>query len=263
MAKVIGETVSDGYKVIFNPTNLLTWSVLAKTMFCLKSYLQSVTCTMPKASFPMETHSTGMFWNSIKWYELQVPLCAAVVVSPPLSSSYYLPVFIVSSRLFFVVTLTGNLSFLIIKNLEAEIMIQIVGGVILNLKNKQEKKTKKKTDLRSCLLEEMLKTIPLQQPPLPLIHNHLHSVPFWSICCNCTRKSSVSCIVSTASMSQFMPYPQMYTVHFYLCSAKTQQQSPKGALYCKVKTLQYYGENRKPQRWFLSPLWQWERKTPF
>lgn len=144
MAKVIGETVSDGYKVIFNPTNLLTWSVLAKTMFCLKSYLQSVTCTMPKASFPMETHSTGMFWNSIKWYELQVLLCAAVVVSPPLSSSYYLPVFIVSSRLFFVVTLTGNLSFLIIKNLEAEIMVQIVGGVILNLKNKQGKKTKKK-----------------------------------------------------------------------------------------------------------------------
>lgn len=61
-------------------------------------------------------------------------------------------------------------------------MVQIVGGVILNLK----KKTKKKNpDLRSCLLEEMLKTIRLQQPPLSLIHlvmpsafNHLHSVPF-------------------------------------------------------------------------------------
>lgn len=59
-------------------------------------------------------------------------------------------------------------------------MVQIVGGVILNLK-----KQKQKTDLRSCLLEEMLKTIRLQQPPLSLIHlvmlsafNHLHSVPF-------------------------------------------------------------------------------------
>lgn len=58
-------------------------------------------------------------------------------------------------------------------------MVQIVGGVILNLKKK------KKPDLRSCLLEEMLKTIRLQQPPLSLIHlvmlsafNHLHSVPF-------------------------------------------------------------------------------------
>lgn len=57
-------------------------------------------------------------------------------------------------------------------------MVQIVGGVILNLK-------KKNPDLRSCLLEEMLKTIRLQQPPLSLIHlvmlsefNHLHSVPF-------------------------------------------------------------------------------------
>lgn len=59
-------------------------------------------------------------------------------------------------------------------------MVQIVGGVILNLKIK-----KKNPDLRSCLLEEMLKTIRLQQPPLSLIHlvmlsafNHLHSVPF-------------------------------------------------------------------------------------
>lgn len=58
-------------------------------------------------------------------------------------------------------------------------MVQIVGGVILNLKKK------KNPDLRSCLLEEMLKTIRLQQPPLSLIHlvmlsafNHLHSVPF-------------------------------------------------------------------------------------
>lgn len=60
-------------------------------------------------------------------------------------------------------------------------MVQIVGGVILNLK----KNKKKNPDLRSCLLEEMLKTIRLQQPPLSLIHlvmlsafNHLHSVPF-------------------------------------------------------------------------------------
>lgn len=59
-------------------------------------------------------------------------------------------------------------------------MVQIVGGVILNLK-----KQKTKPDLRSFLLEEMLKTIRLQQPPLSLIHlvmlsafNHLHSVPF-------------------------------------------------------------------------------------
>lgn len=58
-------------------------------------------------------------------------------------------------------------------------MVQIVGGVILNLKKQ------KQSDLRSCLLEEMLKTIPLQQLALPLIHlvmlsafNHLHSVPF-------------------------------------------------------------------------------------
>lgn len=58
-------------------------------------------------------------------------------------------------------------------------MVQIVGGVILNLKKKNN------PDLRSCLLEEMLKTIRLQQPPLSLIHlvmlsafNHLHSVPF-------------------------------------------------------------------------------------
>lgn len=58
-------------------------------------------------------------------------------------------------------------------------MVKIVGGVILNLKKK------KKSDLGSCLLEEMLKTIRLQQPPLSLIHlvmlsafNHLHSVPF-------------------------------------------------------------------------------------
>lgn len=62
-------------------------------------------------------------------------------------------------------------------------MVQIVGGVILNLKKKT--KPKAQSDLRSCLLKEMLKTIPLQQLALPLIHlvmlsafNHLHSVPF-------------------------------------------------------------------------------------
>lgn len=64
--------------------------------------------------------------------------CVLLLFPPPLSSSYYLPVLIVSSRLFSVVTLTGNLSFLIIKNLEAEIMVQIVGGVILNLKTKNK-----------------------------------------------------------------------------------------------------------------------------
>lgn len=68
MAKVIGETVSDGYKVIFNPTNLLTLERSCKNHVLFEKL--SAKCNMHHAkgkfSYGNTLYWNVLFWNSIK-----------------------------------------------------------------------------------------------------------------------------------------------------------------------------------------------------